>query len=308
MSGQERTCATCKHWRYVPAERNWEDPPGTGFPLKPEQSFEDGSLPRSQHGQCDAIQQSRIVVRGRSGRTLLRRSAEELNAMPTLPTFGCVLHEPKAAAEEPLATTDDLRPSPCPFCGDEYWLAIGDIECPEASMTYVYCGNACGARGPSVEGDDAEAIAAWNVRVKEIEAAARVADLERQRDEYRSRPWEARGVTNPCPRCCGSGAFAYGSISTWKGGAGGQMITRDVCDQCWGSGEAGAPWTNLREMRARIFELERRLSKAVTVTDELIAQTRPLKAIEVVPAPGDLCGNTGLLPNGHLCPGCRACK
>lgn len=29
--------------------------------------------------------------------------------------------------------------------------------------------------------------------------------------------------------------------------------------------------------------------------------------IEVVPAPGDRCGNTGKLPDGTPCPGCRAC-
>lgn len=30
-------------------------------------------------------------------------------------------------------------------------------------------------------------------------------------------------------------------------------------------------------------------------------------AIEVVEAPGDLCGNTGKLADGSPCPGCRAC-
>jgi hypothetical protein len=29
--------------------------------------------------------------------------------------------------------------------------------------------------------------------------------------------------------------------------------------------------------------------------------------IEVVSAPGDRCGNTGTLPDGSRCPGCRAC-
>jgi len=29
--------------------------------------------------------------------------------------------------------------------------------------------------------------------------------------------------------------------------------------------------------------------------------------VEIVPAPGDLCGNTKILPDGGPCPGCRAC-
>jgi hypothetical protein len=31
-------------------------------------------------------------------------------------------------------------------------------------------------------------------------------------------------------------------------------------------------------------------------------------SLEVVPAPGDMCGNTKTLPNGQPCPGCRACS
>lgn len=31
------------------------------------------------------------------------------------------------------------------------------------------------------------------------------------------------------------------------------------------------------------------------------------RAIEVVEAPGDRCGNTKKLPDGSACPGCRAC-
>lgn len=32
------------------------------------------------------------------------------------------------------------------------------------------------------------------------------------------------------------------------------------------------------------------------------------RKIEVVEAPGDLCGNTGVMSNGQPCPGCRACS
>lgn len=39
-----------------------------------------------------------------------------------------------------------------------------------------------------------------------------------------------------CERCHGLGRRSYPSTSTWRGGIGGQMITEDVCDSCWGSG------------------------------------------------------------------------
>ena len=43
-----------------------------------------------------------------------------------------------------------------------------------------------------------------------------------------------RGIA--CASCGGHGSRAYGSTATWRGGAGGQAITSDVCDKCWGSG------------------------------------------------------------------------
>lgn len=51
-----------------------------------------------------------------------------------------------------------------------------------------------------------------------------------------------------CKGCGGSGVKVYGDTSTWRSGIGGQMITADVCDKCWGSGKVNAPWTNLRKI------------------------------------------------------------
>lgn len=51
-----------------------------------------------------------------------------------------------------------------------------------------------------------------------------------------------------CQRCDGYGYRAYGSTSTWRGGAGGQAITSDVCDQCWGSGRSDRPHGSLRRI------------------------------------------------------------
>jgi len=55
---------------------------------------------------------------------------------------------------------------------------------------------------------------------------------------------------SPCPHCGGSGVKSYGSTATWHGGAGGQMITTDVCDACWGSGDDKNPWPSHREFYA----------------------------------------------------------
>lgn len=46
----------------------------------------------------------------------------------------------------------------------------------------------------------------------------------------------------PCKKCGGSGKIAYSDITTWRGDIGGQSLTVDVCNACWGSGDRSAPW------------------------------------------------------------------
>ncbi len=58
-----------------------------------------------------------------------------------------------------------------------------------------------------------------------------------------------RDIETPCEVCHGFGARMYGSTSTWRGGMGGASMTTDVCDKCWGSGDATKPWTDLRKLR-----------------------------------------------------------
>lgn len=60
-------------------------------------------------------------------------------------------------------------------------------------------------------------------------------------------------------RCFGSGRCMYGSTATWRGGVGGQSITEDVCDRCWGSGDESNPGPNLRlAMHRAKAEFQRR--------------------------------------------------
>lgn len=61
--------------------------------------------------------------------------------------------------------------------------------------------------------------------------------------------WRGLRPEDACLACRGTGAIQYGSTSTWRGGMGGAAMTRDVCDQCWGSGDRHEPWVDLRRLR-----------------------------------------------------------
>ncbi len=62
---------------------------------------------------------------------------------------------------------------------------------------------------------------------------------------------ERRGVEYPCEKCHGIGVRAYGSTATWGGGIGGQAITSDTCDVCWGTGDYYKRGVNLRLLRSK---------------------------------------------------------
>lgn len=61
---------------------------------------------------------------------------------------------------------------------------------------------------------------------------------------------EWRGIDAPCTNCGGSGYVVYGSTATFWGGIGGCTMTKDVCDKCWGSGDAHRPWPSHKEFSA----------------------------------------------------------
>ena len=68
-----------------------------------------------------------------------------------------------------------------------------------------------------------------------------------------------RFVRDPCSRCKGRGVHSYGSSAGWRGGVSCTMPLVDVCDLCWGTGDALRPGTNLRLMWARKQEAEARV-------------------------------------------------
>ncbi|MBI2405089.1 hypothetical protein HYV22_02825 [Candidatus Gottesmanbacteria bacterium] len=58
-----------------------------------------------------------------------------------------------------------------------------------------------------------------------------------------------RGVDNVCRTCQGLGTKGYGDTSTWRHTIGGQAMTTDVCDKCWGSGDEHRKGVDLRALR-----------------------------------------------------------
>jgi hypothetical protein len=74
-----------------------------------------------------------------------------------------------------------------------------------------------------------------------------------------------RGVRTPCNRCGGSGVRGYANGATWRGGAGVSVVTRDVCDLCWGSGDADRPFENRKAREDAVkTEVERRAADLFT--------------------------------------------
>lgn len=60
---------------------------------------------------------------------------------------------------------------------------------------------------------------------------------------------EWRAIETPCDDCNGWGVKAYGDTATWRGGVGGQTITSDVCNKCWGSGDKHRRWPSHRLLK-----------------------------------------------------------
>lgn len=74
-----------------------------------------------------------------------------------------------------------------------------------------------------------------------------------------------RGIREACPKCGGYGVITYGNTSTWRHGCGGQAMTNDVCEECWGSGDIRRKWVNLRTLPSKA-----EYDKCVNLHDELV--------------------------------------
>jgi hypothetical protein len=88
------------------------------------------------------------------------------------------------------------------------------------------------------------------------------------RDEALSEVLRMRHVEEPCTKCHGFGNKSYPTTATWRGGVGGQAITVDVCDACWGTGDAIRAGVNLRRLFAE--EEARVAARAVSLLGESV--------------------------------------
>lgn len=69
-----------------------------------------------------------------------------------------------------------------------------------------------------------------------------------------------------CVNCNGLGVVWYGNTATWRGGIGGAMMTKDVCNHCWGSGNKNKTWLSHK----KYWEIERENKQLKQAVSEFI--------------------------------------
>lgn len=153
---------------------------------------------------------------------------------------------------------------------ESIWLIYSDVE--EQTMTQKTWQPSTNVVAGFVEvpkpiltNEDVEkATADYNERESEFVVGA---DYYSLRDSLWENFLQSRGVETPCKFCGGLGTRAYADTSTWHGGIGGQMVTGDVCDHCWGSGDENRHWIDLRASeRARVSNEVERLRQFDEIT------------------------------------------
>lgn len=126
--------------------------------------------------------------------------------------------------------------------------------------------------GSDVHGEHSNVNCPWHRALEYIEtqqweleqANARIAALEAERDDIKADRdmrrdgelesflnWRGIELGNECETCQGAGVYTYGSTSTWRMTAGGQMMTTGTCDKCWGSGDRHKKGIDLRKLSAQ---------------------------------------------------------
>ena len=154
----------------------------------------------------------------------------------------------------------------CEKCGD----AVGIVE----AVFIVETAEEERALCPGCTG---EAMREMRAALAAAEARADAAD---KRAEYyqdfqgRLAEWRGVEVAELCKKCGGLGQAGYSDTSTWHGGMGGQAMTSDVCDKCWGSGIAKRPGADLRAMGARIKAAEARAERLAAIVRAMVRDIR----------------------------------
>lgn len=101
-----------------------------------------------------------------------------------------------------------------------------------------------------------------------------VKNYSAMRQEFHQYILDARGVTTECNRCSGYGVITYGSCSTWRRGISGQVMTSDVCDKCWGSGDSERPWINLRKLDGKLQQKDSTINMLLKIIRDCDPHTR----------------------------------
>jgi hypothetical protein len=103
---------------------------------------------------------------------------------------------------------------------------------------------------PSREGDaEAERLDMHGIWLIADGEAAELITMPATELRLRFLDWRGIDPVDACRTCDGVGRRCYGSTATWRGGMGGAMMTTDVCDACWGSGDRYHPGADLRRLR-----------------------------------------------------------
>ena len=129
---------------------------------------------------------------------------------------------------------------------DEELTSSGDAG------TFYGCGsNSCHIERPSGQGTNSQCTCFEGLSIKKkINLQRYIASLKECKPcDKLEVVMDFHGIEkieDICPECEGRGKRTYGSTTTWRGGIGGQQMTTDVCDVCWGSGDIKHKGANLR--------------------------------------------------------------
>lgn len=108
-----------------------------------------------------------------------------------------------------------------------------------------------------------ELLAAYDSLTAEIDR------LKGEVERLMANKWLFIPEEDVCKKCSGIGRRAYSSTATWRGGIGGQAITEDVCDSCWGTGRIDRKGFDIRKFGAEMKALRTRLDALVTAGEAI---------------------------------------
>ncbi len=184
------------------------------------------------------------------------KEAEGLPGFPGWPDMGSPMVDAlRAAIAKAIADAEERGRTDGTSAPSDVEAAISDLVEASRDLEVYAEGKVTAKRTKSAEAEFGRARTALRTAIAaEIErglVSAR-ARFDCARSVFFNDMLRRRNITSPCQECEGYGVLAYPSTATWRRGAGGQMSTYDVCDRCWGSGDAVKHGVDLRRLGAEI--------------------------------------------------------